>query len=138
MNRCDGKCCRTFVLNPDVIDLDYDFSRHLAGAYIKDMLIPLGRGLVNPATGHVYTEPRSLWTCRHLDTDTGDCKAYESRPSLCRDHGSVHACDTLGCKFVRPSPPEPSPELKELVTKLKESQTNAPEEETRDSQPQYD
>lgn len=44
-------------------------------------------------------EIKGFYTCRNLDTETGDCTIYESRPMTCRDYPYERSegCQFSGC-----------------------------------------
>lgn len=103
MPRCIGRCCRAFVLSAELGDLEtYDFTNTQDGAFIKDMLIPLGRVTTNPVTGFVYSCEKELWACKHHDTKTGDCTVYDNRPTMCRLHGvaAAYPCEVPDCPLA--------------------------------------
>lgn len=86
-DRCTGHCCRKFNMYVTIQDLKDDLAKAPNGkhdpiecAKLIEMLIPLG---VNaPVEGYFYT-------CKHLDTVTGDCTNYANRPLMCRDYPSM-------------------------------------------------
>lgn len=79
--RCTGHCCRCFPVSSTL-----DHLRSIAAnpgnasaaeaAQIADMLIPLGQ----------REDGREMYTCRHHDAETGDCRIYDDRPRMCRDY----------------------------------------------------
>lgn len=95
MSRCTGHCCRRFRTE-SIPGLQV---RRNAGeaeaAYLLNMLVPLGP----PEQATPYFLFGSQWyTCRHLQP-SGDCGAYEARPSMCRDYPYGHACCFDGCTW---------------------------------------
>lgn len=122
-DRCTGHCCRAFTLpkSPEDIRKMVEEDRLNDGPFILDMLIYLGLFDVNPAGG-VLDEPWHYFTCRHLDTATGNCTVYEQRPHLCRNYPNDKACEFPGCTWdaVRPSPlGPPDVMMKELRRKAR-------------------
>lgn len=64
---------------------------------LNDMLIWLGTTNVVPETGEVREEYFHVYTCRHHDTVTGDCKNYENRPIMCSSYPNGRRCAYVGC-----------------------------------------
>lgn len=95
--RCTGHCCRKFPLPYSLEELNEGKSRETGRPlepdwpFIADMVILLGEGK--------YGDGRKsyLYTCRHLDTVTGDCTVYEQRPRMCRDYPYGNECPIDGC-----------------------------------------
>ena len=92
-DRCTGHCCRSFPLSCSFEDLSTDPSRFADGEYILDMIIPTGEHYDGP----VNAGP--LYTCRHLDPSSGDCREYDHRPALCREHPYKSPCYSDGCTW---------------------------------------
>lgn len=111
---CKGSCCAVFTfLDP----ADPRFDNTADADFIRDMLIPLD--LVEAADrlaaldieppygdeahygwdGFSLTQPeRRLATCRHWDTETRLCTAYDQRPAMCRFYPYGNECD-YGCGY---------------------------------------
>jgi Fe-S-cluster containining protein len=60
-------------------------------AVLADMLIPLGTSTYGDG------EKSFLYTCRHHDTETGDCRIYETRPMMCSEYPYGNECAIEGC-----------------------------------------
>lgn len=111
---CVGSCCAVF---PYADPESERFDTLKDAEYLRDMLIPLdlvsaaerlaslgiepswvdeayfdweGRSIDNPT--------RRLMTCRHWDTETRLCTAYETRPEMCRNYPYLGSCD-YGCSY---------------------------------------
>jgi Fe-S-cluster containining protein len=93
-DRCTGHCCQAFWIS-------LPFERLAAaedGEYLVDMLIPLGLQDLDLADGEVVDPPAEYYTCRHFDEIAGRCREYESRPQMCRRHGTEEVpCAFSGC-----------------------------------------
>ncbi len=95
--RCTGHCCREFPIGShtiqDLRDIAADPNRVERGeaANIIDMLVPLGEK--PDKDGRV----RPVYTCRHLDATTGDCRNYKGRPRMCRDYPYGNPCEHAEC-----------------------------------------
>lgn len=93
--RCTGHCCRRFPLPQSLAVLRLraaaqpDSMQDLP--FIADMLIPLGEGTYGDGT------PNYLYTCRHHNAETGDCKVYEMRPRMCSEYPYGKACTQADC-----------------------------------------
>jgi len=104
---CGGDCCRRFVLSQDPQARADKVAEILAWQaagggplhpwmdellFVADMLVDTG----------VLSEeevPRTVWTCRHLDTGTGRCTMYAQRPAVCREypqHEPLRTCRSCG------------------------------------------
>ena len=108
---CGGACCAVFPVGRMTHD---DYRERLVdiadGAYIADMLVPLGpedaAARYAAATGRVLSEVPGwgalaaargiLFTCSHWDPGTGLCGAYEARPGMCRSYPYGSACAHCG------------------------------------------
>jgi len=118
---CDGRCCAVFPLSwevagPDGIASWYDpegghdsWDGKVERWFIADMLIPLNLaeaverwaslGLGDIPRWIEYS-PQPLYTCRHWDTETRLCGAYDQRPSLCRNYPyAAQPCSHEGCTY---------------------------------------
>ena len=112
---CDGRCCAVFPLSwevagPDGIASWYDPDGDpLHGRmFVADMLIPLNlheaterwRSLrLGAIPRWIEYSPQPLYTCRHWDTETRLCGAYDQRPALCRDYPYGVECQHEGCTY---------------------------------------
>lgn len=114
---CDGRCCAVFPLSWGVMGEDGIATWLDEGhtteerAFIADMLIPLNKIEATQRWADMgYTEPlalleddRPLWTCRHWNTETRLCDAYEQRPKhLCADFPYGDACHHKSCNYRQP------------------------------------
>lgn len=100
-NRCTGHCCSKFYLPfKDKEALARGAKNAEDFEYIYDMVIKLpeqaedGEGIPIPEG-----EDRRYhwWTCKHHDTKTGDCTAYDKRPSMCSGYPYGGPCLMKGC-----------------------------------------
>ena len=104
MNRCTGHCCRRFPLPVAPDELDLVRERCEDGVFVADMLVH-----IEPAT---EPEPRPgqgpqaargevhYYTCRHFNTDTGNCQEYENRPAMCRNFPYGDTCSYKACTWA--------------------------------------
>ena len=113
---CDGRCCCVFPLSWGVTGEDGISTWLDEGhtteerAFIADMLIPLNKFEATQRWADMgYTEPlslldddRPLWTCRHWNTETRLCDAYDQRPLLCSTFPYETACHHKGCEYRQP------------------------------------
>lgn len=90
-DRCSGQCCREFTLTgmgrtPDEIRERLRERGGPEGAQIADMVIPIRAlvpGALAPNGAVVEVEPAGggwVFTCSNHDPETGNCRAYETRP----------------------------------------------------------
>lgn len=101
-DRCSGHCCRVFSLPYDPAELQACASQVQDGEQIAAMVIPLGKhseyaGAPRYLSRHDADGGLHLYTCRNLDTATGDCRVYETRPAMCRNFPYERACPYQGC-----------------------------------------
>lgn len=103
-DRCTGHCCRAFNLPYAPNELLDGAQRFGDGEYIADMVIYLGlcdalpdRKPALDSTGQVAMA--HFYTCRHLDEDTGNCTAYETRPKLCSEYPYGKRCEYSACTW---------------------------------------
>src|SRR5277367_6448995 len=81
---CTGKCCSRFYMpikGEALAKIPMINGTVEEANFIKDMVIfiedyPIVDGVEDPG---------AYYTCRHWDTQTRLCKAYEQRPSMCKD-----------------------------------------------------
>lgn len=104
MNRCTGHCCKKFYLplTPDQIKEELELSktrppRFQDFAKIAAMVIP-----IEPTTGMTGAPLRAedvnhYYTCIHYDEQSGDCKNYEDRPTMCKDYPYGRPCNVVDC-----------------------------------------
>lgn len=95
MSRCTGHCCARFYVSVDALT---DPDRLVEdGEYIADMLVPL----------EVPVDATKQWacTCRHFDG--ANCRAYDSRPRMCRNYPYGGPCAYPGCTLVQVEEPPP-------------------------------
>ena len=123
--RCTGHCCKRFTLPYSPEDIQAQAEAHERGdkswldskggkhmkfnpdiEQIANMIIYLDRGEKND----LY-----LYTCGNLDKETGNCKIYEDRPSMCREYPYGKKCNFKGCTMKRNCGVEKAPE-KKIVT----------------------
>lgn len=77
-------------------------------------LAPCARGMRSRwETARGRSLPTLIWTrhwytCRHWDEATGDCGIYETRPLMCRNHGTTYRCDAPQCTRGASSAPSPT------------------------------
>ncbi|MCJ7521743.1 MAG: YkgJ family cysteine cluster protein [Dehalococcoidia bacterium] len=110
--RCTGQCCERFTLpfswkhaarmreqikNGARTKIGRAFVNYTDIRYVLDMIIPLGDHTYHPATKETWMDKLHHYTCRHYDRDTGNCKSYEKRPSLCREYPNGRLCEYQGC-----------------------------------------
>lgn len=106
--RCDGRCCRGFVVpvihemggldafraynaETEAMDPDERWEKRRRqfkdAAFIVDMLVIKDDGTVEvcPLSGEKLGMPHEHYGCRHWNEATGDCSVYETRPHMCRE-----------------------------------------------------
>lgn len=108
-SRCTGHCCRCFVLPCGPAELEAEKARVKDGEQIAAMVIYLGQHevgwspeapILDPAPeGHHY------YTCKNFDVTTNNCRAYETRPAMCRDYPYGNPCRYQGCTRTLEPPP---------------------------------
>jgi Fe-S-cluster containining protein len=108
MNRCTGHCCVRFPLpfSPEGLKTALDDTRAGKADWqdievVQPMVIPFGPSVIDGATEKGARDWGKWWdyTCKHLDTVTGDCHIYDQRPEMCRKHGQFYPCATPGCTW---------------------------------------
>jgi Fe-S-cluster containining protein len=104
---CDGRCCAVFPLSrqPRFL-LEPPGSASYDAVFIADMLVPLTQYEAEKryhdlGYGTLPEFTQALYTCRHWDTETRLCTAYDQRPWLCRDYPYWGDCDRKaeGCNY---------------------------------------
>ena len=99
-DRCTGHCCREFTLPfSDTEVEDYAAGRNWPDDAGSD------RGFMARNAVFVGKGPRgtSYFTCKQYDADTGDCRAYETRPGTCSrypEHRKGWVCGNKGCAWT--------------------------------------
>lgn len=95
--RCTGHCCKRFILSAPIEHIrswadhpDTDPNMREECRKIAEMITPL------PAE----EDGVDRFTCRHHDPETEDCKNYDDRPNICRNHGVTTSCDMPGCTMT--------------------------------------
>lgn len=101
-SRCTGHCCAKFFLPFDnKEELKALASNAQDFAYIYDMVIKLPEqtedGAGNPYAPDDHEHRNHWWTCKHHDSVTGDCKAYDKRPEMCSAYPYGGPCLMKGC-----------------------------------------
>lgn len=135
ITRCTGHCCRVFTLplSPaeladnaqrarellEVPNIDDDIARIWRdNAQIAEMVVYLGahRNYPGSPDSKPYGEPLHFYTCKNFDSDTGKCRAYDTRPKMCSDYPYEEHCRYEGCTSptARLRKPKPKPEKLEL------------------------
>lgn len=115
MSRCTGHCCKSFHLpiSPEVFKEDYQRflewkkdpknkpePRYKEIGKIYEMLVFQGKGKREFVDGQpVFKEGGRgfYYTCKHWNSETGDCMNYEHRPEMCRLYPYGGVCDFPGC-----------------------------------------
>lgn len=130
MSACTGNCCAVFHWNtpPEYLRKRWEgLSAPLTESearckrddlYIADMLVKLSPAEVEERMARYDFKPdvdedfdlvawaeKSAYTCRHWDTETKLCTAYEDRPQMCRDYPYVGSC-SLDCACAHTAPTE--------------------------------
>jgi len=69
--------------------------------YIAEMLIPIKSDKRRRNDNERGLNYRHIYTCKHFDTDTRKCTAYESRPKMCSGYpeNTGHECKISGCTY---------------------------------------
>jgi Fe-S-cluster containining protein len=106
VNACPGKCCAVFWLPWNPTALREHVPTLEDGAFIADMVIPLGPdeakaraerfGMSWPALNITDENADQVYTCRHWDETTRLCTVYEQRPRVCRDYPYDLECGHCG------------------------------------------
>lgn len=110
---CGGFCCERFrIRKPGTNDKSMSLAEILKEAAsarpwekeeldkLSTMLIFLDHSYLN-GNGEMDHKPSFWFTCKHFDKETRLCKTYETRPSLCRNHGPVQ-CYYTKCQLPKP------------------------------------
>ncbi len=115
VGRCSGHCCQAFTLplTPEYVDelksaaegaeRGEPWPSHLRRytdddiAIVARMVRPLGRFPILTPAGHRFRSPLEWYACEHHDSESGDCKIYETRPRMCRDHPYGNTCNYVDC-----------------------------------------
>jgi Fe-S-cluster containining protein len=117
-DRCNGLCCKAFVLgNYSHEELKFAFEhRRSAGEsvqvpqgirWIKPLeietwwpwMIHLGKFEVHPTTGDSFGKEVDFYTCSQLQPN-GDCAVYKNRPHFCQSYGTSQcACEHKDCAW---------------------------------------
>lgn len=92
MTRCTGHCCQAFPLPVGPERYLEDPPTMEEAEYVGAMLIHLGVFTECPHTGETH-EPLNYYACRHFDEVAGNCRAYETRPRMCREYPYGNACE---------------------------------------------
>lgn len=95
--RCAGHCCRVFSLPYGPGELAEVAGKVRDGEQIAAMVIYLGHGPASAFPGAPPLDPSHFYTCSNHDPVTGDCRAYESRPSMCSDFPYGKPCPYPEC-----------------------------------------
>lgn len=55
----------------------------------------------NPSVEATYSDhhPPHHYTCKHFDSETGNCGIYEIRPAMCRNYPYASTCNYAGCTW---------------------------------------
>lgn len=105
-SRCGGHCCRAFDIGGmtpvDIAKMRQDYPKPEHDIHrIGDMLIYLGlhhdRNPVDPSKPW-GKGPSHFYTCKHLDTESGLCRDYENRPSMCSRYPYGQRCTYSKCE----------------------------------------
>lgn len=125
-NRCSGHCCRRFHLPFSMAELKAERDSAMCWLFGAPMN---QRGIYNPieiirvaamviplnSDGPPGAIPLEGWryTCKHHNTETGDCMNYENRPKLCSEYPYGQQCTFEGCTWEEArNPPVPVSRLK--------------------------
>ncbi len=99
--RCTGQCCKEVIMQTSPRDLLYFITRYERGgnpldrdnAYIGGMLTRIREDdYPNKESPDTY-----LYKCKHFNTKTNNCMAYELRPKMCSDFPYGNVCEHPGC-----------------------------------------
>jgi Fe-S-cluster containining protein len=119
--RCSGSCCNFFYIqrytleeiNSEKLDHMHDI------AAIREMLIPLTleeiQSLNKTDSRANPNDVDKIFTCKYHDKETGNCRIYKTRPSMCRAYPFYNhegACEHAGCTY----------KVRKLMTEQIESQ----------------
>lgn len=94
--RCTGHCCENFWLPVSPMELSFQAKLASIGKSkwdqsdilkVKDMAIFIRK---DPKKGNRYT-------CKYLDKETGDCKNYANRPTMCKAYPYGKPCTYKAC-----------------------------------------
>ncbi len=117
-DQCNGACCRSLCVPIAKPKTKTEYEDILWYLYHKNVWIQIDHD------GDWFVE--FLTECTHLDKETGFCKIYENRPSICRDY-KVKDCvrNKPEHKSIFKSPKEYLEFLKEKNIKIPEYNYNA-------------
>ena len=108
--RCLGHCCREFTLEHSPAELAEAYRLHLHGQDTIldiDIIFPMVQYL-GFRWGPDGSERAHYYACRWLDDESGDCRIYEHRPTMCRVYPETGKCGYHECAWdaVRATPDE--------------------------------
>jgi Fe-S-cluster containining protein len=102
VTRCAGHCCRVFSLPYGPEEMKTRAPGFVDGEQIAAMVKHLGHGLAASFPGAPpHTVPAHYYTCTNHDPETGDCRAYETRPGMCSDFPYGKPCPYPDCAVPR-------------------------------------
>lgn len=88
-NQCTGECCQHFTLRSDFKTNPPD---NAEGAFIASMIVHIKESVV------IDKKAKSVWTCKHYDTETKLCGIYDDpcRPKMCSGFPYDGICGMCG------------------------------------------
>lgn len=99
-DRCTGHCCREFTLPFSDQEIeDYAAGRNLPPDESSDSGF-MARNAVFVGKSRYGGK---YFTCKQYDAETGDCRAYESRPRVCKQYPNYKSgwvCGNKGCGWT--------------------------------------
>lgn len=109
MSRCSGHCCRAFILTTPLIvikDMAVKNPNNHEYNFIAENFFEIGVGnptVMDRVEFRNVDASAMLHSCRQYDHDTGNCKAYDRRPLICRNHPEYNdpfrTCKSDGCTY---------------------------------------
>jgi len=111
VQRCTGHCCKQFSLphSPDLLEKDYQVylkwakdqsnphPRFKETHIVSQMVIHIGEGKIVSGKFIEGKTGSHIYTCKHYNTETGNCMNYEGRPEMCKDYPYGDVCSYAGC-----------------------------------------
>jgi Fe-S-cluster containining protein len=109
-SRCTGHCCRRFSIPEPPEEIWKRYEAWQKGSsdrrltvdihIIAPMLIYLGQSSYD-CDGLTMREPKHFYTCKHFNTESGDCTIYKYRPQMCSEYPYGSTCRYLDCTADR-------------------------------------
>lgn len=115
IGRCSGHCCRAFTIpiQPETMEkMRIAVENQEKGEpwpnglwkpndihIVATMVRPFGPfHILTPAGDKFrFDSPQAWYSCKHHDAESGDCRIYDERPEMCREHPYGEECNYVDC-----------------------------------------